>query len=131
MEIGLTKVWVAMCACVGQSAVGVAHFVPDEGLESGVGSVFGVGGGRWIISVLNISKFVKESPLHFWTCSIQHRGVSDARLRFSLQYSDTGTVLQIIKIVSDQSITLHPGCFDLSLIDTHRRLSKTGTLVRS
>ena len=41
-----------------------------------------------------------------------------------------GTVLQIIKIgdVSDQSIT---GCFDRSLIDTHRRLSKTGIVVRS
>jgi hypothetical protein len=44
-----------------------------------------------------------------------------------------GTVLQIIKIgdVSDQSITLHSGCFDLSLMNTHRRLSKTGIVVWS
>jgi len=41
-----------------------------------------------------------------------------------------GTVLQIIKI-GDVSDHTSSSCFDRSLIDTHRRLSKTGIVVRS
>ena len=41
-----------------------------------------------------------------------------------------GTVLQIIKI-GDVSDHTSSSCFDRSLIDTHRRSSKTGIVVRS